>query len=119
MVANGFTIVSYYLMLICCCCCCLSGNRKKYVKSCQIRHTYGEDDEANLLEEEAILVAENAVQAGSECDITVPGDHVVDPPETATVTLGGKKCKWCGSTTHSRKTHKDCPHNPKYAPTST
>lgn len=46
-------------------------------------------------------MAENAVQAGSEIDTTLPGDHVVDPPETATVTLGGKKCKWCGSTTHS------------------
>ena len=97
----------------------MSGNRKKYVKSCQIRHTYGEDDEANLLEEEAILVAENAVQAGSEIDTTLPGDHVVDPPETATVTLGGKKCKWCGSTTQSRKSHKDCPQNPKNVPTST
>ena len=75
--------------------------------------------EANLLEEEAILVAENAVQAGSEIDTTLPGDHVVNPPETATVTLGGKKCKWCGSTTHSRKSHKDCPQNPKNVPTST
>ena len=63
------------------------GNRKKYVKSCQIRHTYGEDEESNLLEEEAILVSENAVQAGVECDTTVHRDHVVDPPETATVTL--------------------------------
>lgn len=61
--------------------------RKKYVKSCQIRHTYGEDEESNLLEEEAILVSENAVQAGVECDTTVHRDHVVDPPETATVTL--------------------------------
>ena len=89
------------------------GYRKKYVKSCQIRHTYGEDEESNLLEEEAILVSENAVQAGVECDTTVHRDHVVGPPETATVTLGGKNCKWCGSTTHSRKSHKDRPHNPK------
>ena len=97
----------------------LCGNRKKYVESCQIRHTYGEDDESNLLEEEAILVSENAVQAGVECDTTVHSDHVVDPPETATVTLGGKNCNWCGSTTHSRKSHKDCPHNSKNAPAST
>ena len=97
----------------------MCGNRKKYVKSCQIRHTYGEDDEANLPEEEAILVAENAVQAGLECDTTVHRDHLVDPPETATVTLGGKNCKWCGSTIHSRKSHKDYPHNPKNAPVST
>ena len=37
---------------------------------------------------------ENAVKAALECDTTVHGDHVVDPPETATVTLGGKNCKW-------------------------
>ena len=64
-------------------------------------------------------MAENALQARSVCDTTVFGDHVVDPPETATVTLGGKKCKWCGSTTHSRKSHKDCPHNPKNVSNST
>ena len=97
----------------------MCGNRKKYVKKCPIRHTYGEDDKLNLLEEEALLVAENAVQAGVECDTTVHGDHVVDPPETATVTLAGKNCKWCGSTTHSQKRHKDCPHNPKNALAST
>ena len=56
----------------------LCGNRKKYVKSCQIRHTYGEDDESNLLEEEAILVSENAVQAGVECDTTVHRDSHCD-----------------------------------------
>ena len=25
-----------------------------------------------------------------------------------------KQCKWCGSTSHKRKTSKACPHNPKY-----
>ena len=24
-------------------------------------------------------------------------------------------CKWCGSTTHLKRNHKDCPHNPKNA----
>ena len=38
--------------------------------------------------------------------------------ENSVVTLGGKNCKWCGSSTHSRKTHKDCPHNPKNASSS-
>ena len=71
----------------------LCGNRKKYVKSCQIRHTYGEDEESNLVEEEAIFESENAVQAGVEFDTTVHRDHVVDPSETVTVTLGGKNCK--------------------------
>lgn len=94
--------------------------RKKYVKSCRIRHTYGEEEESNVLEEEAVLLAENAVRNGVEQG-TAPQipDHEIDAPESAEVTLGGKKCKWCGSTTHSRKTHKDCPHNPKNAPNST
>ena len=69
---------------------------------------------SNLLEEEA-----NAVEAGVDCDTTVHRNHVIDPPETATVTLGGKNFKWCGSTTHSRESYKDCPHNPKNAPAST
>ncbi|KAJ7394582.1 hypothetical protein OS493_000400 [Desmophyllum pertusum] len=94
--------------------------RKKYVKSCRIRQTYGEEEESNVLEEEAVLLAENAVRNGVEQG-TAPQipDHEVDAPESAEVTLGGTKCKWCGSTTHSRKMHKDCPRNPKIAPNST
>eukprot|EP01047_Picozoa_sp_COSAG01_P085376 COSAG01_NODE_18733_length_1056_cov_8.578892_1_plen_260_part_00 len=34
-------------------------------------------------------------------------------PAAAAVASGG--CKWCGSATHKRKSHKDCPHNPKRA----
>ena len=88
------------------------------MKSCQIRHTYGEDEEANLLVEEAVLLAENAVRDGLGCEPAITGDHEVTASETATVTLGGKKCKWCGSTTHSRKSHKDCPHNKNNTSTS-
>ena len=49
---------------------------------------------------------------------TMPETSVQDvaaAPENSVVTLGRKNCKWCGSSTHSRKTHKDCPHNQKNA----
>ena len=87
------------------------------MKNCRIRHTYGEDDEeeANLLEEEAVSLASAALREGlgSGTTLGTNSSEVVDVPENASVTLGGKKCKWCGSNTHSRKTHKDCPHNPR------
>lgn len=84
--------------------------RKKYVKSCQIRHTYGEDEEDTLLEDEAIVLAENAVQEGLGGGPAIQAEQI-DAPQSAVVTIGGKKCKWCGSTTHSRRSHKDYPHN--------
>ena len=41
--------------------------RKKYVKNCQIRHTYGEEEEeeeAGISEGEALLMVQNAVRGG-------------------------------------------------------
>ena len=35
----------------------------------------------------------------------------VAAPEGAEVEVGGKSCKWCGSQTHLRRSHKDCPAN--------
>ena len=88
------------------------------MKSCQIRHTYGEDEDENRMEAEAICLAENAVWDGLGGEPTVPGSPAVAAPETAIVTIGGKKCKWCGSSTHARRNHKDCPQNPKNAASS-
>ena len=95
--------------------------RKKYVKNCQIRHTYGEqeEEEAGISEGEALLMVQNAVREGipDGCSTApeISANDIAAAPENSVVTLGGKKCKWCGSSTHSRKTHKDCPHNPKNA----
>ena len=87
------------------------------MKNCQIRHTYGDDDEeeANLLEEEAVSSASAALREGLACGTTCKTNscEVVDVPENASVTLGGRKYKWCGSNTHSHRTHNDCPHNPR------
>lgn len=43
--------------------------------------------------------------------LQMPGTSAQDvaaAPENSVVTLGGKKCNWCESSTHCRKTHKDC-----------
>ena len=88
-----------------------------------IRHTYGEEEEEEgISEEEALQIAQDATcEVGADGCHTMPGTSAQDvaaAPENSVLTLGGKKCKWCGSSTHSRKTHKDCPHNPKNAPSS-
>ena len=96
------------------------------MKRCRIRHTYGEEEEEEeeegISEEEALQIAQDAVSEGAThgCH-TLPETSVQDvaaAPENSVVTLGRKNCKWCGSSTHSRKTHKDCPHNPKNASSS-
>ena len=77
------------------------------MKNCQIRHTCGEEEE-------------DAISEGNDCQ-TVPDMSAKDitaAPANSIVTLGGKNCKWCGSSTHSRKSHKDCPQNPKHASNS-
>lgn len=79
----------------------------------QIRHTYGNDeaDDDDTCEESALQVTEAAIAEGR-----VPAAPVIEEvaaPEGADVAVGGKTCKWCGSNTHVRKSHKDCPSNPK------
>jgi hypothetical protein len=84
--------------------------RKKYTKSLQIVHNYGEDevdDKEELDEESARVITESAIAAGTAPQFNMPSD-VVTPPVGAAVDIGGKKCKWCGSTSHCRKSHKDC-----------
>ena len=85
------------------------------MKNCQIRHTYGEEEEdAGISVEEAIVIAENAISEGNDCQ-TVPdmsAQDITAAPANSIVTLGGKNCKWCGSSTHSRKSHKDSPKIP-------
>ena len=91
------------------------------MKNCRISHTYGEEEEdLGISEEEATVIAENAISEGSGCQ-TVPdmsAHEITAAPANSFVTLGGKKCKWCGSSTHSRKSHKDCPQNPKHTSNS-
>ena len=97
---NGNKIYFYWLCYF----------RKKHVKNCQIRDTYGDKDgEESCNEEEALLLTETAITDGT----------AGPPPMLAPVPLlwrswpgsWGKKCKWCGSKTHLRKSHEDCPFN--------
>lgn len=78
-------------------------------------HTYGDegsDDDVDIDEEDVLRITENAIAEGTAPSLRVPVVQT-DLPEGATLDIGGRKCKHCGSTTHSRKSHKDCPHNPK------
>ena len=92
------------------------------MKNCQIRHTYGEEEEedAGISVEEATVIAENAISEGNDCQAVpdMSAQDITAAPANSIVTLGGKKCKWCGSSTHTRKSHKDCPQNPKHASNS-
>lgn len=82
------------------------------MKNCQIQHTYGEEVENDLVEEEALQLTWSAIEEGCAPNITLP-QSVAPAPEGAVIEVGGNKCKWCGSTTHSHKSHRDCPYNPK------
>ena len=82
--------------------------RKKYVKNCQIQHSYGEEVDNDLVEEEALQLTQSAINEGSATGVIL-SDVEAPAPEGAVVEVG--KCKWCGSNTHTRRSHKDCPHN--------
>lgn len=84
--------------------------RKKYVQRLQIRHSYGDDIEDDPVSEDIATEVTQAAMANG----TAPSAPVLEPvpaPAGAEVHVGGKKCKWCGGTTHQRKSHKDCPLN--------
>ena len=84
--------------------------RKKYVKHCQIQHAYGDDD-VDFNEDEALHLATAAIAEGHFPPL--PTLEHVDKPEGALLDIGGKACRWCGSTSHVRKSHKDCKYNNK------
>ena len=78
------------------------------MKSCQIHHNYG-DEQDDYNEDEALHLTTSALKEGQVPP--TPSLTYVEMPEGALVDIGGKSCKWCGSTTHTRKNHRDCPHN--------
>ena len=82
--------------------------RKEWVKRQKILHSYGEDEneianENDLQEELHQRIIDNTVPHNlpSTC---------ANMPTDVDVVVGGKHCK-CGSTTHQRISHKDCPLN--------
>ena len=82
------------------------------MKRLQIQHTYGNDKADDVVSEESALqITEAAISAGRVP--TAPELRKIAAPKGAEVTVGGKACKWCGSKSHSQKSHKDCLFNPK------
>ena len=85
---------------------CSYYHRKQWVKRQKIVHSYGEDEEECDTEEFQAELEQHMR------DGTVP--HCIpaqsEKPDSMEIVLGGKKCK-CGSTTHQRISHRDCPLN--------
>lgn len=65
------------------------------MKSLRIRHIYGEEDETEMLEEEAMRHAERAIQNGDTSEGPSFPTEAVAAPENAVVSISGKTCKWC------------------------
>lgn len=84
--------------------------RKKYVQRLQKRHSYGDDPDDDQVSENIATEVTQAALANGIAP-SAPVLEPVPPPAGAEVDVDGKKCKWCGSTTHQWKSHKDCPFN--------
>ena len=73
--------------------------RKRWVKQQEIRHDYGEEDGEDDLEVDSVGGARELL-----------GSSSVSGPDSAVIIASKKKCK-CGSTTHLRTSHRECPMN--------
>ena len=73
--------------------------RKRWVKRQEIRHDYGEEDVEDDLEVNDSAGARELLSRSS-----------VSGPDRAVIIASKKKCK-CGSTTHLRTSHRECPMN--------
>lgn len=87
-----------------------SSYRKEWVKKQRITHSYGAHDE----DEEDDYIDQSVLQANALNGADPPSYPSVLPnldPKNVQVFLGGKGCKKCGSLTHQRSSHMDCPFN--------
>lgn len=76
----------------------------------QIRHSYGDDMEDGSVSEDTATELTLAAIANGTAP-SAPVLQLVPAPTGAEIDVSGKKCKWCGSTTHQGKSHKGCPYN--------
>ena len=70
--------------------------REKWVKQQAVRHSYGQEDSGDE-DDDGNLVRDVGEMIGNEDESTL---------------ISGRKCR-CGSTTHSRTSHRSCPLNKK------
>lgn len=90
-------------------------HRKAWVRRQRIVHSYGQEDEdeqgvddADALRQEVELSIADGSARPPVIPSTLPaiaGDVDVD--------IGGKGCPKCGSLTHKRSNHSECPYNKK------
>ena len=83
-----------------------------------ILHTYGQEDEDEDEEipdpAELQHDVEMSLSAGAVHAPAISGD-LPEVNEEVEIDTGGKGCKRCGSLTHKRSNHKDCPYNKRKA----
>ena len=90
--------------------------RKSWVKRQRIVHSYGMIDDED--EDDAEYADPSELRQGLEENIASGNNNPPDIssplprlPNNVVVNIGGHGCKKCGSTTHKRSSHKDCPYN--------
>ena len=82
------------------------------MKRQSIKHTYGDDEDDEIINSaEREKEVQESIRSGTAQAPVVPrargvSDHV-------DVEIGGKGCKKCGSLSHQRSSHRDCPFNKK------
>lgn len=85
--------------------------RKEWVKRQRIVHSYGDDDDDDCIEESELQdelhhrISNNTVPH----KIPTTSDSI---PDHVDFIVGGKRCK-CGSSSHQRTSHRNCPLNKK------
>ena len=81
--------------------------RKAWIKQQRIVHSYGTD------EEECIAICPELQECPDSSDMQPPLIPSTLPtiPEDVDICVGGRGCNKCGSLSHKRSNHKDCPYN--------
>ena len=91
-------------------------HRKAWVKRQQIIHSYGagEDEEEEYIDPSELRQGiEESIASGSAQPPNVVST-LPTVPDDIDVCVGGRGCNKCGSLTHKRSNHKDCPYNRRH-----
>ena len=83
------------------------------MKRQSIRHTYGDDEDDEIIDStEREKHTQEGIAAGIAKGPVIPS--TLSPPSAQVdVEIGGRGCRKCGSMSHQRSSHRDCPYNKK------
>ena len=94
---------------------CNAYHRKAWVKRQRIVHCYvqGEEEEQEVNDPDALRrEVERSITDGTARPPSVPS-ALPTLTSDVDVDIGGKGCSKCGSHSHKRSNHSDCPYNKK------